>query len=402
MKGLYCRADAADAQPKFVIQETSLPEVLGSHQVRVQVKACGLSPLDFKLLGDIGIQRDLIPVGREVAGVVQQVGPKVCFFQPEDEVVGILPLDASCSGLCDVIDIDEHYLVQKPEKLSSVCVAAALRDALCAYTALHTHARMAVGHTLLVMDGASVRKITKPLDIFVTLKCKDMSKPLFHYTVDSFLVPVHLIHVLMLPGFQCACISSSPQSFGLMCIQLASYHGVRVLTTSHSLQKHTFLEQLRPSVARVIQVYNGSSDLLPIVLEETGGLGVDIIIDSGVRLQEEEELKETKCLPHKHELISALGVGGHWVTSHQDLQLDPPDCRLLHLKSASVSFLNPETWTASSAQQGRYLHILKDILEKMAAGVLRPQPEDAVSLYEATVAMETVQHNQRKKAVVQL
>ncbi|XP_029376276.1 quinone oxidoreductase-like protein 1 isoform X4 [Echeneis naucrates] len=346
MKGLYCRADAADAQPKFVIQETSLPEVLGSHQVRVQVKACGLSPLDFKLLGDIGIQRDLIPVGREVAGVVQQVGPKVCFFQPEDEVVGILPLDASCSGLCDVIDIDEHYLVQKPEKLSSVCVAAALRDALCAYTALHTHARMAVGHTLLVMDGAS--------------------------------------------------------SFGLMCIQLASYHGVRVLTTSHSLQKHTFLEQLRPSVARVIQVYNGSSDLLPIVLEETGGLGVDIIIDSGVRLQEEEELKETKCLPHKHELISALGVGGHWVTSHQDLQLDPPDCRLLHLKSASVSFLNPETWTASSAQQGRYLHILKDILEKMAAGVLRPQPEDAVSLYEATVAMETVQHNQRKKAVVQL
>lgn len=46
--------------------------------------------------------------------------------------------------------------VQKPEKLSSVCVAGALRDGLCAYTALHTHARMAAGHTLLVMDGAGV------------------------------------------------------------------------------------------------------------------------------------------------------------------------------------------------------------------------------------------------------
>lgn len=46
--------------------------------------------------------------------------------------------------------------VQKPEKLSSVCVAGALRDGVCAYTALHTHARMAAGHTLLVMDGASV------------------------------------------------------------------------------------------------------------------------------------------------------------------------------------------------------------------------------------------------------
>ncbi|XP_041803912.1 quinone oxidoreductase-like protein 1 isoform X2 [Chelmon rostratus] len=347
MKGLYCRAGVSDAETKFVIQETSLPEVLGSHLVRVQVKACGLSPLDLKLLGDVGIQRDLIPVGREVAGVVLQVGDNVSFFQPEDEVVGILPLDSPCSGLCDVIDIDEQYLVQKPEKLSSVCVAGALRDGLCAYTALHTHARMAAGHTLLVMDGAS--------------------------------------------------------SFGLMCIQLACYHGAKVLTTSHSPQKHTFLEQLRPSVAKVIPVYNSSSDLLPVVLEETGGLGVDIIIDSGVRLHgEEEESEGTKLLPHKHDIISVLGVGGHWVTSHKDLQLDPPDCRLLYLKSASVTFLNHEVWTASSAQQGRYLHILKDIVDKMSAGVLRPQPEEAVPLYEATVAMETVQRQQKGKAVVQL
>nr|XP_033491701.1 quinone oxidoreductase-like protein 1 isoform X2 [Epinephelus lanceolatus] len=348
MKGLYCRAGVSDAEPKFVIQETSLPEVLGNHLVRVQVKACGLSPLDLKLLDDVGIQRELIPVGREVAGVVLQVGDKVSFFQPEDEVVGILPLDSPCSGLCDVIDIDEHLLVQKPEKLSSVCVAGALRDGLCAYTALHTHARMAAGHTLLVMDGAS--------------------------------------------------------SFGLMCIQLACYHGVKVLTTSHSPQQHTFLEQLRPSdplVAKVIPVYNDSSDLLAVVLEETGGLGLDIVIDSGVRLQEEGS-EETKLLPHKHDIISVLGVGGHWVTSHKDLQLDPPDCRYLHLKSASISFLNDEVWTASSAQQGRYLHILKDIVEKMSAGVLRPQPEEAVPLYEATVAMETVQRHQKKKAVVQL
>nr|XP_046257226.1 quinone oxidoreductase-like protein 1 isoform X2 [Scatophagus argus] len=350
MKGLYCRAGVAGAEPKFVIQETTLPDVLGSHVVRVQVKACGLSPLDLKLLADIGIHRDLIPVGREVAGVILQVGDKVSFFQPEDEVVGILPLDSPCSGLCDIIDVDEHYLVQKPEKLSSACVAGALHDGICAYTALHTHARMAAGHTLLVMDGAS--------------------------------------------------------SFGLMCIQLACYHGVKVMTTSHSPQKHTFLEQLRPSVAKVIPVYNGLSDLLPVVLEETGGLGVDIVVDSGVRLQDEEEeedeSEETKLLPHKHDIISVLGVGGHWVTSHKDLQLDPPDCRLLYLKSASLSFLNHEVWTASSAQQGRYLHILKDIVEKMSAGVLRPQPEEAVPLYEATVAMETVQRHQKAKAVVQL
>ncbi|XP_068183304.1 quinone oxidoreductase-like protein 1 isoform X6 [Antennarius striatus] len=338
MKGLYCRAADKGAEPKFVIQETCLPEVLGSHVVRVQVKACGLSPLNVQLLDDVGLLRDLIPVGREVSGVVLQVGDKVSFFQAEDEVVGILPLDSPCSGLCEVIDIEEHYLVQKPEKLSSVCVAGAIRDGLCAYTALHTHARMAAGHTLLVLDGAS--------------------------------------------------------SFGLMCIQLAGYHGVKVLTTSRSPEQHALLEQLRPGVARVIP-----SDLLPAVLEETGGLGVDIVVDSGVSLQEEQE--ENKP-PHKHDIISVLGVGGHWVTSHRDLQLDPPDCRSLNLKSASVTFLNHEVWTASSAQQGRYLHILKDIVEKMSAGVLRPRPEVAVPLYEATVAMETVQRGQKTKAVVQL
>ncbi|XP_034083782.1 quinone oxidoreductase-like protein 1 isoform X2 [Gymnodraco acuticeps] len=343
MKGLYCRAGVAE--PKFVIQEMVLPDVLDSHLVRVQVKACGLSPLDLKLLNDVGIQRDLIPVGREVSGVVLQVGAKVSFFQPQDEVVGILPLDSPCSGLCELIDIDEHYLVQKPEKLSPVCVAGALRDGLSAYTALHTHARMAAGHTLLVLDGGS--------------------------------------------------------SFGLMCIQLACYHGVKVFTTSHTAEEHTFLEQLRPSVAKVIPVYKDQSELLSVVMEETGGLGVDIVIDSGVRLQEKES-DETKLLPHKHDIISVLGVGGHWVTSHKELQLDPPDCRLLHLKSASLTFLNHEVWTASSAQQGRYLHILKDIVEKMSTGVLRPQPEEAVPLYEATVTMETVQRHQKKKAVVQL
>lgn len=49
-------------------------------------------------------------------------------------------------------------------------------------------------------------------------------------------------------GVNVSVSSLSPQSFGLMCIQLACYHGVKVLTTSHSPQKHTFLEQLRPSV----------------------------------------------------------------------------------------------------------------------------------------------------------
>lgn len=61
-------------------------------------------------------------------------------------------------------------LVQKPEKLSSVCAAGALRDGVCAYTALHTHARVAAGNTILVFDGASVCKMTVSLLQYVLLE----------------------------------------------------------------------------------------------------------------------------------------------------------------------------------------------------------------------------------------
>ncbi|XP_030635404.1 quinone oxidoreductase-like protein 1 [Chanos chanos] len=343
MKGLYCKLNNDSEDVKFVIHQTNPPQSIGDHQVKVQVKACALSPVDTKASSDLKLQKDLIPVGREITGIVLQVGPKVSFFQPEDEVVGVLPLDSETSGLCDVVFIHEHNLVQKPEKLSWFEAAGAIRDGLKVYTALHTLARMAMGHTLLVLDGAS--------------------------------------------------------PFGVMAIQLAHYHGVKVLATALSPEDQKFLEQLRPSVARVIGVWDVKVDLVDSCLEETGGLGVDIVIDAGVRLYEEEPPSRHQ-LPHKHDIITVLGVGGHWVTSENNLQLDPPDSHTLFLKAASLSFLNEEVWGASCVRQGRYLHIMKDVMEKLCTGTLRPLLEDPVPLYEATVSMEMVQKKQVRKRVV--
>uniref|UniRef100_A0A672Q430 Quinone oxidoreductase-like protein 1 n=1 Tax=Sinocyclocheilus grahami TaxID=75366 RepID=A0A672Q430_SINGR len=341
MKGLYCKpGDQGDV--KFVSQETNVPTNIGDHQVKVQVKSCALSPVDFKLYEDLKFEKEHVPVGREIAGVVLQVGPKVTFFQPDDEVVGILPLDAEQSGLCSIVVTDEYNLVQKPEKVSWVEAAAVIKDGLRAYTALHTLARMAAGQTVLVLDGAG--------------------------------------------------------PFGVLAIQLAHYHGVKVLATASSPEDQTFLEELRPSVARVIRVWDSKQDLVDSCLEETGGLGVDIIIDSGVRLYEEEPEAQRHC-PHKHDLLTLLSVGGHWVTTEQHLQLDPPDSHILFLKAASLSFLNDEVWTTSRAKQGRYLHILKDVMDKLCTGTFRPQLVDPVPLYEATVSMEMVQRKQARKRI---
>uniref|UniRef100_A0A8C9TCZ8 Crystallin, zeta (quinone reductase)-like 1 n=1 Tax=Scleropages formosus TaxID=113540 RepID=A0A8C9TCZ8_SCLFO len=333
MKGLYCQQNGGSGDVvKFLIQETNLPSCLKSHQVKVQVKACALSPVDTKLaMANYTFFRSYFTVG-----------PKVTFFQPDDKVVGILPLDAELSGLCDVVLIHEHHLVPKPEKVGWVEAAGTIRDGLRAYTALHSLGRVATGHTLLVLDGATVGAL------------------------------------------------------------VAHYHGVKVLATALSLQDQQLLEQLRPSVARVIGVWDGKVDLVEACMEETGGLGVDIIIDSGVRLYEEEPTGQ-HMLPHKHDLISVLGVGGHWVTTECSLQLDPPDSHSLFLRGASLSFLNEEVWGASRSSQGKYLHILREVVEKLSTGTLRLQLDEPVPFYEATVSMEMVQaRHVRKRLVVQL
>uniref|UniRef100_A0A8C9F1Z3 Crystallin zeta like 1 n=1 Tax=Pavo cristatus TaxID=9049 RepID=A0A8C9F1Z3_PAVCR len=303
-------------QRKFTSQPENLPPT-GDNDVKVQVRACALSWIDTKLLSEVKLEKELLPVGREISGVVLE---------------GILPLDSEESGLCEVVLVHEHYL---------------------AYTALHYLSQVSPGKTVLVMDGAS--------------------------------------------------------PFGTIAIQLAQHRGAKVISTAYSLEDKQYLERLRPAVARVIDVSNGKIDVAESCLEETGGLGVDIVVDAGVKLYsaEDESTSKSQLLPHKHDIITLLGVGGNWITTERNLQLDPPDSHSLFLKGATVSFLNEEIWNLSNIEQGKYLYILlmimlKDIMEKLSSNVFRPQLDEPIPLYEAKVSMEIVQKNQaRKRQVIQ-
>ncbi|XP_003219071.1 quinone oxidoreductase-like protein 1 isoform X2 [Anolis carolinensis] len=348
MKGLYWKQNSSGEETNFVFLEKDNLPVVKDNYVKVRVRACALSRIDTKLLSDIKLEKEFLPVGREVAGVVLEIGNKVSSFQPNDEVVGILPLDSEESGLCEVILIHEHYLAHKPEKISWTEAAATLRDGVRAYTGLHYLSYVSTGKTLLVMNGAS--------------------------------------------------------PFGTIAIQLAQHRGAKVIATVYSLEDKQYLQRLTPSVARIIDESNGKYDLTESCLEETGGLGVDIILDAGVRSHnKEDKVASQELLPHKHDIITLLSVGGHWVTMEENLQLDPPDSRCLFLKGASVSFLNDEVWNLSNMQQGKYLCILEDIMEKLSSGIFRPLLDEPIPLYEAKVSMEMVQKNQaRKKQVVQL
>ncbi|XP_069641306.1 quinone oxidoreductase-like protein 1 isoform X2 [Haliaeetus albicilla] len=355
MKALYCQQNSPGEEMTFVLQERENLPPTRDNDVKVQVRACALSWIDTKLLSEVKLEKELLPVGREISGVVLEVGRKVTFFQPDDEVVGILPLDSEESGLCEVILVHEHYLVRKPEKVCWVEAAGTVRDGVRAYTALHYLSQVSPGKTVLVMDGAS--------------------------------------------------------PFGTIAIQLAQHRGAKVISTAYSLEDKQYLERLRPPVgirqplvARVIDVSNGKIDVAESCLEETGGLGVDIVLDAGVKLYsaEDESTSKSQLLPHKHDIITLLGVGGHWITTEKNLQLDPPDSHTLFLKGATVSFLNDEIWNLSNLQQGKYLSILEDIMEKLSSSIFRPQLDEPIPLYEAKVSMEIVQKNQaRKRQVIQ-
>jgi len=153
------------------------------------------------------------------------------------------------------------------------------------------------------------------------------------------------------------------------------------------------LKTIKPQIGQILETDEALKKyaMLNQCLEESGGLGVDCIVDDGVIMfpNEEDDLtlspirrRQVKTLPTKHEIISALAVGGRWVTRQMDLQIDPPDSSLLSLKAASICYLNESVWTLSCNQQGRYQHILRDIIQKLADGIIKPNITRSVKLEE--------------------
>jgi NADPH2:quinone reductase len=62
------------------------PEVSEDHDVRVQVKAAGINPVDYKLRsgGTIGGSLPAV-LGWDGAGIVESIGPEVTRMRPNDE-----------------------------------------------------------------------------------------------------------------------------------------------------------------------------------------------------------------------------------------------------------------------------------------------------------------------------
>ncbi|XP_064628750.1 quinone oxidoreductase-like protein 1 [Lineus longissimus] len=354
MRGIFRELSHNGEEGNITMHEDLPMPTLDDNSVLVQVKACGLSLVSGKVLSSLfkKAPRSQHPVGHEVAGIVTHVGEAVTSLKTGDDVVGILPLDSPYPGCADFVAINEYNVIKKSSGVSYLDAAACVGDAVKAYTALHYMARICSGDTILILDGAS---------------------------------------------------SSSS-----VAIQLAQSWGAKVLSTASTAEERLYLEGIQPPLAQVIETSAKGGVILSGVMEETGGIGVDCIIDNGVKLftNEEDENIDVEThdfpVPLKHEVISSLAVGGRWVTSQADLQIDPPDSQLLYLKSANISYLFHQAWTLSLGQQGRYQHILKDIMNRLEKGTLRPNIVRTVSMEFAVEELKRLSDIRVGKVVMEI
>ncbi len=123
-------------------------------EVLIRVRAAGVNPLEWKitegLMKDFGpIQFPYIP-GRDIAGIVEEVGPGVTAFQKGQAVFG----QSAKGGYAEHVIASVNTLALKPETLSFEEAATIPVGATTAWQALFDHGNLQAGQTVLIQGAA--------------------------------------------------------------------------------------------------------------------------------------------------------------------------------------------------------------------------------------------------------
>jgi NADPH:quinone reductase-like Zn-dependent oxidoreductase len=141
------------------IVEVPVPQV-GPGQVRVGVEAATVNPVDLATragaLAEAGLmtRRELVGLGWDVAGVVDEVGPGVRDLRPGDRVIGLSDrLDLPLGTQADQVVLDADAVALAPRGVDPVAAATLPLNGLTAAQALDL-LDLAPGQTLLVTGAA--------------------------------------------------------------------------------------------------------------------------------------------------------------------------------------------------------------------------------------------------------
>ena len=142
-----------------VLQWRDVPvqDIQSPHEIRVQLKAAGVNPVDTKLRKRGTYYPAQLPtiLGCDGAGVVDAIGAQVTRFKVGDAVYfcngGIGGAPGNYAQSCV---IDEYYVAHKPASLDFIHAAAVPLVLLTAWEALHERAQVRADDEVLIHAGA--------------------------------------------------------------------------------------------------------------------------------------------------------------------------------------------------------------------------------------------------------
>lgn len=192
----------------------------GPGELLVKVHACGVNPVDYKIrkgLLPLGLTFPII-LGYDISGVVESIGPGVESFVPGDEVY-YSPELTTPGGYAEYHVVSESIVSLKPEGLTHAEAASIPLAASTAWQALFDRACIEPGDVVLIHGAAG--------------------------------------------------------GVGSMAVQLANWAGCEVFATA-STSNREYVEELGADVV----IDYSSANFVEVVREETGGQGVDMVLDT--------------------------------------------------------------------------------------------------------------------------
>ncbi len=138
---------------ELIFEEAAVPAP-ASGQVLVRVHAAGVNPIDYKLIS--GQYRDYMPIqfpfipGRDVSGVVADLGTGVTAFKKGDVVYGTCPN----GSYAEYVNTAVESIAIKPARLTHVEAASIPVAAMTAAQALFDLAHLEAGQSLLIQGGS--------------------------------------------------------------------------------------------------------------------------------------------------------------------------------------------------------------------------------------------------------
>jgi NADPH:quinone reductase-like Zn-dependent oxidoreductase len=151
----------SETMKAIVVHQFGGPEVLKyedaprpqpkENEILVRVIAAGVNPVDtYVRSGNFGSATLPVIPGRDIAGLVEEIGPRVTNFKKGDAVYG----NVNNGGYAEYAVAIEKNLALKPASLDFIQAAAVPVAARTAWNALIETAHLTAGQTVLIQGGS--------------------------------------------------------------------------------------------------------------------------------------------------------------------------------------------------------------------------------------------------------